>query len=457
MMPFLHSLRLRLLTLILFPLMIVAIGTVAWQYRQSAQSATRVFDQQLSIITLAIFRDLLATGGEELTPATRALLEEASGAAFFYHVVGPDGSFVTGYSPPPARPEDVELSPGELIFFRSTHRGLPVQVVRFVEQASIDGLSGQVQVSVWQRLDQRQRFANRLSIRGIVIAVLLVITATLAVFFGVGRGLRPLSSLEEAISRRSSADLAPIRRTVPDEVVHIVRRLNDLFAEVTSAQAEKDRFISNAAHQLRNPIAGIQSLAEVSHDARSLAEARNRTGELVEASRDLARLAEQMLSYEKLQSRNVQLTPVRLDTLLQSIATTQANRVIREDIDFAFAPGAGDAMIKADLTMLEQALVNIFDNALKHGGDALTALQLASHREGQRLLVQIRNDGLPVPPMVGDRLFERFEQASPATSAGGAGLGLAIVSEICTLHGGTVTVLDDRQGFCLDLPVMPPV
>jgi len=131
--------------------------------------------------------------------------------------------------------------------------------------------------------------------------------------------------------------------------------------------------------------------------------------------------------------------------------------VIREDIDFAFAPGAGDAMIKADLTMLEQALVNIFDNALKHGGDALTALQLASHREGQRLLVQIRNDGLPVPPMVGDRLFERFEQASPATSAGGAGLGLAIVSEICTLHGGTVTVLDDRQGFCLDLPVMPPV
>lgn len=145
-MPFSRSLRLRLLTLILVPLMIVAIGTVVWQYRQSAQSATRVFDQQLSIITLAIFRDLLATSGEELTPATRALLEEASGATFFYHVVGPDGSFVTGYSPPPTRPEAVPLSPGELTFFQSTHRGLQVQVVQFVEQAIIDGLSGKVQV-----------------------------------------------------------------------------------------------------------------------------------------------------------------------------------------------------------------------------------------------------------------------------------------------------------------------
>lgn len=454
-MPFSRSLRLRLLTLILVPLMIVAIGTVVWQYRQSAQSATRVFDQQLSIITLAIFRDLLATSGEELTPATRALLEEASGATFFYHVVGPDGSFVTGYSPPPTRPEAVPLSPGELTFFQSTHRGLPVQVVQFVEQAIIDGLSGKVQVSVWQRLDQRQLFANRLSIRGLVIAGVLLFTATIAVFFGVRRGLRPLSSLEDAISRRSSADLAPIRRSVPDEVVHIVRRLNDLFAEVTSAQAEKDRFISNAAHQLRNPIAGIQSLAEVSYDAKSLSEARKRTGELVEASRDLARLAEQMLSYERLRSQKVTLAAHHLDTLLQSIATAQAGQIMRAGIDFSFLPGAGDAMVEADPTMLEQALVNILDNALKHGGDKLTELHLVSLYADDHVTILITNDGLPVPQLTNTQLFERFEQASPATSHGGAGLGLAIVSEICTLHGGVVSVTSDRQGFRIDLPTLP--
>ena len=82
-------------------------------------------------------------------------------------------------------------------------------------------------------------------------------------FFGVRLGLRPLKSLEEAISQRSGSDLRPIKREVPNEVTHIVQRLNELFEEVTKSQSKQERFISNAAHQLRNPIAGIHSLGEV--------------------------------------------------------------------------------------------------------------------------------------------------------------------------------------------------
>ena len=78
-MLFLRSLRLRLLALILIPLLIVSVGVMTWQYRQSTQSAQIVFEQKLSIMTLAIFRDLLATEGENLSPVTKALFEEASG------------------------------------------------------------------------------------------------------------------------------------------------------------------------------------------------------------------------------------------------------------------------------------------------------------------------------------------------------------------------------------------
>ena len=454
-MLFLSSLRLRLLTLILVPLLVVSAGAMTWQYRQSAQSAQIVFEQKLSIMALAIFRDLLATDGENLSPVTRALFEEASGDRFFYHVKGPDGSFVTGYSPPPRRPPAVMLGSKQPVFFQSTHRGKPVQVAQLLERAEIDGLGGDVIVSVWQDLEQRSRFTAGLLIQGMVIAGLLLLTACLVVVFGIRIGLRPLESIEQAILRRSGTELGPIRRQVPVEVRQIVQRLNALFAEVTTAQEEKDRFISNAAHQLRNPIAGIQSLAEVTQDARTLAEARQRNGELIEASRHLAHLTEQLLSYERLHNISARLEPLGLDRFLEDVARGLADRILDAGLDFAFDPQSGDAEIMADRVLLEQALVNIIDNALRHGGAAMTMIQISSHRGRDRdrdtLQVRITNDGNPIPEAMRDRLFERFEQGeSPA--AGGAGLGLAIVSEICVMHGGGVEVDAEATGFVIRLP-----
>jgi len=452
-MLFLRSLRLRLLTLILVPLLVVSTAVMIWQYRQSTQSAQIVFEQKLSIMALAVFRDLLATEGENLSPVTKALFEEASGVRFFYHVKGPDGSFVTGYSSPPRRPPEITLEVKQPVFFQSSHRGKPVQVVQLLERAEIDGLGGDVIVSVWQDLEQRKRFTVGLLIQGMVIAGLLVLTASLVVVFGIRIGLRPLESIEEAILRRTGTDLGPIRRQVPVEVNQIVRRLNTLFAEVTAAQEEKDRFISNAAHQLRNPIAGIQSLAEVTQDARTLTEAKQRNSELIAASRQLAHLTEQLLSYERLHSISANLAPVRLDGFLENVARKMADRILGTGLDFAFDPGSGDAEIKADPVLLEQALVNIIDNAMRHGGQAMTMIKISSHVDRAGLMVRITNDGAPIPAEAHDRLFERFEQgAQPA--AGGAGLGLAIVNEICVMHGGSVAVDEGATGFVIWLPMI---
>jgi two-component system sensor histidine kinase TctE len=329
---------------------------------------------------------------------------------------------------------------------------LPVQVVQLLERAEIDGLGGDVIVSVWQDLEQRKRFTAGLLIQGMVIAGLLVLTASLVVVFGIRIGLRPLESIEEAILRRTGTELGPIRRQVPVEVRQIVRRLNALFAEVTAAQEEKDRFISNAAHQLRNPIAGIQSLAEVTQDARTLAEARQRNGELIDASRQLAHLTEQLLSYERLHYISANLAPVRLDAFLETVARGMADRVLGAGLDFAFDPGSGDAEVMADPMLLEQAVVNIVDNAMRHGGQAMTMIQISSHADATGLKIRIKNDGRPIPGEARGRLFERFEQgAQPA--AGGAGLGLAIVNEICVMHGGSVAVDDSATGFVILLPM----
>ena len=134
------SLRIRLLVLILVPLFLTASIGLAWQYIKSTQLAEEVFDQKLSIMALAIYRDLLVTNGERLSPATKALFEEAADSQFFYHVRGPDGGFITGYSPPPLRPLNLDLTLNTPTLFTSSHRGQTVQVVQLMEKSRIDGI-----------------------------------------------------------------------------------------------------------------------------------------------------------------------------------------------------------------------------------------------------------------------------------------------------------------------------
>lgn len=454
-MLFPQSLRLRLIALILTPLLAVTVGVLSWQHDQARQSTTAIFDQKLSIIALAIYRDLLATNGEQLSPATKLLFEEASGAPFFYHVSGPDGSFVTGYSPPPIRPFDRALPTQELVFFESTHRNQPVKVVQLLERTELDQLRGDVIVSVWQDLAQRDEFATWLLLRGVIIAALLLGTTIFVVFFGIRRGLLPLQSLEDAILQRSALDLSPIKRQVPGEVRQIVHRLNTLFAEVTRSQSEKDRFISNAAHQLRNPIASIHSLAEVTQSSPSLADAQERNGQLLTASAQLVRLTEQLLSYESLHHTNIALQPLAIDQVIADAATKYGRAVIAADLDFSFDPGCAATQIQGDPLLIEQAIGNLIDNACKHGGAPLRQIAIRTYRYHTHVEVHVCNDGIPVNADNLHRIFDRFEQGEEAV---GSGLGLAIVREICIRHGGDVRL--ERHGdwtqFILTLPRTAP-
>lgn len=444
------SIRLRLLVLILVPLFIAAAIGLAWQYKKSAKLAEDVFDQKLSIMALAIYRDLLVTNGEQLSPATKSLFEEAADSRFFYHVRGPDGGFITGYSPPPLRPRDRELSLNTPTLFTSVHRGKPVLVVQLMERARIDGLEGLVLVSVWQDLQQRKTLANDLAIQSGLTALFLISTVCLVVVFGIRLGLQPLSSVEQAISIRSSTDLRPIKRNVPVEVRHIVRRLNKLFSEVTEEQASRDRFISNAAHQLRNPIAAIQSLAEVAEDAPNLAEARQRNNDLVKASRSLARLTEQLLSYERLRNRPVSKQVQIFDQFVADTLSAIATKVMNAQIELSFAGKCDTATVEIDPLLVEQALLNVIDNALVHGGDRLSAITVTTRKEPGYVYLSICNDGTIIPLSSRRHLFERFEQgyASGGNRRTGTGLGLAIVKEICSLHQADISLTSGNKRTC---------
>ena len=450
------SLRSRLLVLILCPLLIVATLAVGWQYRQSTASSEAVFDQKLSIIALAIYRDLIVTQGENLSANTKTLFEEASGSSFFYHVSGPDGGFVNGYSPPPRANELEQKEDNILRLFESTHRGETVSVVQLKQIGTVDQLTGQVIVTVWQNKSERQRFAQRLAFRGAVIALLLISTVAIVVFFGIRLGLRPLSSLEEALKKRSSSDLSPIMRRVPQEVHHIVMVLNSLFTEVTKAQSQKDSFISNAAHQLRNPIAALTSMAQVAYDAKNVKEARSRITSLMSASEDLAHLTEQMLSLERLQHQNARKQAVLLSDYTREVATRIVQKYMHKQVDISFALNTGAVKTMLDPVMIEQAIINLVDNAVRHGGDTLTEITVSMAINETDFIITIANNGKPIPKQDIAALFERFVQGDEGK---GSGLGLAIVRQVAHQHNGTVHYREENSwpSFIVTTPLNAPL
>ena len=298
------SLRGRLLKMIILPLLAVAAIAIAARYYEAKRTSQTLYDNALLSIAHVITRDVVLTDGDVLAEKLLETLTEALGDQIFYHVAGDTGSvLITGYTNPPKPPEGKVAKPNEPVFFDQTYRGDPVRVVALREFISATPFNGWVNVTVWQRTGQREALRIELTGWSLAVMALIIMAAAAIVWFGVSFGLKPLLDLQDAIEKRSPDDLGGIRRTVPREVSSLVSSMNALFGQLRNAFAEKDAFIANAAHQLRNPVAGIQSQAEAAEGAREPEELRERIGDVAEAARRTSRLIEQMLSMERVSQR----------------------------------------------------------------------------------------------------------------------------------------------------------
>ncbi len=428
-----RSLRLRLLFLLLVPLSLISVGAVTWRYIEARETAQELFDRNLLITAFAVARDVALSDGDSLSPETRQLLGNASGTNVFYHVRGPDGSFVTGYSLPPV--SDVPDPSAPIQQYDGRHQGEPVRVSRLLEQTAVDGISGTSVVTVWQRLDQRDAFIRRVARQASVTVLLLLASVASLVLWGVGLGLKPLAELEDAIQKRSSTDLGPIVRPVPVETKGIVSRLNSLFAKVTDAQKAQQRFVSLAAHQLRNPIAAIHTLAEATYTAKTLTDTRDRAEMLLKETRAAMRLTNQLLSFERIRGTDPKFTEFDLSALLQDVAQQVAPRAIDANIRFDLDIGDVPLTAYGDAVLLREAIANLLDNALTHGGPDMTYVRLSAgdRTNSQDIDLSVENDGKPLEPQDATLLFERFAQGDESH---GAGLGLSIAKTIVESHGG---------------------
>lgn len=439
------SLRVRLTVVILVPLMLVAALVGVWAYWDAEANAAERFDRSLLSTALAISRDTAATGGDALSEETRDLLRDTSGGRVFYHVYAPDGVFVTGYATPPVPPESDALDAPQR-YFDAVYFGEAVRALRFTQQGAIDGLSGLFTYTVWQETTVRDGFVRTRT--GPVFAIIASLVGALAVivWFGVRLGLAPLVDLEEAIERRSVDDLSAIKRRIPSEVTGIVGRLNALLSELSISMTAKDAFISDAAHQLRNPIAGVIALAESVVNAADPDQTRARARDLRGAAQDLGHLTNSLLTLERIHAGRKGAVNNPFDAvevvsdLVEKAATLGQPAGVRVIADLPSPP----VVLSGDPVMFEQAIFNVLNNALLHGGPQLSQITVQATAKGDLFEVVIADDGKGIDPTDFERALGRFSQVGPSA---GSGLGLPIAAAVAQSYDGGVDLSQERGTF----------
>ena len=446
------SLRSRLLFLIILPLLIiVSIGTVALYYDLQKKSQ-EIFDNLVHTISQVILRDAVLSDGDLLTEQLLETLTDSLNDQIFYQVRDENNSLFVGYSNPPSIPRSSEIKPYKPIFYDSIYHDQNVRVIFSREFISAMDTPGWVNIYVWQTIDGQKQLLLELASDAFITMVIMLISTALIVWFGVQFGMRPLLELQSAIRKRSPNDLRKIKREVPQEVSSLVISMNNLFKQLRSAFIEKDNFIANAAHQLRNPIAAIQSQAEAASRSKSFESMQIRVKDVAKAAEKTSRLTQQILSMEHVSQSNIKSEFIVLDMvkLTQEVLTKFALRADNQKVSLSLECKETNINLLGSETFLGEAIDNLIDNALLYGCPDGGFIDVGLKLGDGCAHLQIKDYGEGIKPELIENVFIRFFHGSESNKEG-SGLGLSITKTIIELHDGELAITSDSQGTCLSI------
>ena len=351
----------------------------------------------------------------------------------FFAVRGPDGELIDGDPglPLPARSLGASWVEGRL-YYNTRVNQERVRVAAL--QTERDG--SMYTVLAGETLVKRNALVREILLGMLLPEILLIMVSLLVVALGVRSGLRPLSTLRAELAGRSPADLRPLTTDVPEEIQPLVNEINGLLSRLGDALDTQRHFVSDAAHQLRTPIAGLQAQVEATL-AESDPSLLGRLQGILAAAHRLSHLVEQMLMLARAQpSLARELPPVALDEVARAVAEDWLPAAIRKGIDLGF--DLVPCVVTGNRLLLHEVFANLIDNALRHTppGSSVT-VRCGVDDEAPWLVVE--DSGRGIPESEREKVFERFYQP-PGSASHGNGLGLAIVREIARQHGGEATI-----------------
>lgn len=344
--------------------------------------------------------------------------------------------------PPPSAPATRSM------FYNSALHGAPIRVALLYlgNTANPDGPAVTVQVA--ETLAKRHALAEKILVSVILPQLLLIFLTGLLVWGGVARGLAPLRHLQQAIAARSHLDLSPVSaEDVPGEINPLMRAINDLMARLNEVLNFQSRFIADAAHQLRTPVAGLKAHIEVALREDDLPQIKRALAHLYTGVERLSRLVTQLLSLARNEPNTIKklnFAPLDLNRLAFEVTMDWVPEAYKIGIDLGFEGAERQIMINGDAVRLTELINNLLDNAIRYSrrGGSVT---IRVFPDGKPRF-SVSDDGPSIPVAERQRVFERFHRLL-GSHTDGSGLGLAIVQEIATLHAAEISLEDDTDGI----------
>jgi len=451
---------LRRLAALFAALLLIGSLSAYWNARQAADTA---YDRTLLASARAISAGLYEDDGSLRADVPYVALDTFaydSAGRIFYQVTDVQGKLISGYESLPDPPRNTPRTddyPALARFYDANYQGVDVRVVSLLRPVSEPTISGTAEIRVAETEEARERLARGLLVDSLWRLALLSLTALVLVWFTISAALRPLNQLRNAVAERQLDDLRPLPVVATArELMPLVEALNQFTERLRGLFQRQADFIAEASHELRTPLAALKARVELGLREQEPQRWQQTLRETAQNTDSLTHLANQLLSLARIESGARAIAEggaeqIDLSQLCRELGMALAPLAHSKGIALALE-AEQPVWLTGEPTLLNELLSNLVDNALAHtpaGGNVILRVLAPS-------ILEVEDDGPGIPADQRDKVFQRFYRRNPQ-KIGGAGLGLAIVGEICRAHQATITLHDGPNGGLLVRVAFLPV
>jgi two-component system, OmpR family, sensor histidine kinase TctE len=449
----------EILDWMLTPLLLLWPASLALTWLVAQNIADKPFDRALEYNVQALAQLVVVKNGQahfNLPQPARELLRADDSDQIYYQVLGLRGELISGEKEVPAPPDSIKISAWEVKLRDEEIRGLPVRVAAIWIQSDIPG-GRDALVQVAETREKRSVLATEI-IKGVMLPQFVILPlAVLLVWLALVRGTRPLNQLEARIRARKSDDLSPLDETsVPQEVVPLVSSVNGLLTRLKDSMAAQKRFLADAAHQLKTPLAGLRMQADLAlRQSASADDLKQSLQQIGRSSIRATHTVNQLLALARAEGGGNVMTLQACDlvALTRDVVQDAIPRAMEKRIDLGYEGlqvGDVSAVVQANPTLIKEMIRNLVDNALNYTPSSaehpgIVTVRVTSDGIAKAVFLQVEDTGPGIPEAERELVMQPFYRVL-GTNTDGSGLGLAIVLEIAQKHLATLTIEEANPG-----------
>ena len=405
-------------------------------YDHTLANALQVLEQQVEIDHGAVsFR---------MSASARLALRTREQDGIFWKAMSPQGDLIGGDGDLPTPELKASTQINTIYYETQTLHDFEIRLAYLWTNLSTRSTTPILLVAA-ESMDRRTELANNI-IKGVIIPQFVVLPiAVLLVWFGLSRGIAPLNALQQRLRARRPDDLSPIDvRVAPSEIGPLIIAMNDLLTRLDSTMLAQRRFVADAAHQLKTPLAGLRTQAELAMRNAPPGDTQVSLEQIIAGTARATRLVNQLLLMANAENPNsIGMPPINLAELAKEQTLRWVDTAIEAGIDLGFEGTDSPLMVRGQSILLGEAINNLIDNALRYTpSPGRITVSITSQR--RQVVLAVEDSGPGIPAEERERVFDRFYRVL-GSKADGSGLGLAIVREIANRHHAKIFITDSEH------------